>query len=121
MPEPKGFSKGGYGEAIAEGYLRAKGYEILATRYKCPYGEIDIVAGIGGVLVFAEVKLRRSTRSGYAAEAVTKTKQRFIINAALYYIGKKGDSYEGYRFDVIEIYGREFYDVNHIENAFYAE
>ncbi|MCL2702913.1 MAG: YraN family protein [Defluviitaleaceae bacterium] len=116
-----GFDKGIYGETIAEGYLRAKGYEILKTRYRCPYGEIDLVARHGIVIVFIEVKLRKTPNTGLAAESVTLKKQRRIIHSALHYIGANTNPCETYRFDVLEVYGREFYTVRHIENAFYAD
>ena len=115
------FDKGEYGENIAEGYLREKGYEILNRRYRCPCGEIDLVAKLGGTIAFIEVKLRKSRKAGLAAEAVTKSKRQAIIRTASHYIDKNGGPCGIYRFDVVEVLGREFYMVNHIENAFYAE
>ena len=113
--------KGEYGEIIAEGYLRAKGYAILETRYKCPYGEIDLIASNGGTTAFIEVKLRKTSKAGSAAESVTPQKQRRIIHSALHYIAARNLTGEIYRFDVIEIHGRQFYDIRHIEGAFYAD
>ena len=101
--------------------MRAKGYEIIKTRYKCAFGEIDIIAKYNGILVFAEVKLRKTPAAGYGAEAVTKKKQRAIIKTALHFITYVGEPCDSYRFDVLDIFGREHYEVNHIENAFYAE
>jgi len=112
---------GDFGENIAEGFLRAKGYEILAKKYKAVNGEIDLVAKLDDVVVFVEVKLRRSLKSGYGAESVTKTKQRSIIRTATRYIQKERTPCRAYRFDVIEVFGREQYEVKHIEGAFYAE
>ena len=113
--------KGKYGENIAEGYLRGKGYDIVRARYKCVYGEIDIIAKQGAVLVFAEVKFRRTTKGGAGAEAITKTKQRSIIKAAVHYISTQKPPCQTYRFDTIQVFGREFYEITHIENAFYAD
>jgi len=121
MQESGNINKGVYGENIAEGYLRAKGYEILASRFKCPYGEIDLIAMHNGVLVFAEVKFRKTTKAGFGAEAVTKQKQRRIIQTALHYIHRNNVPCDAYRFDVLDIIGREFYEINHIENAFFAD
>ena len=122
MSPNSGPSKGGYGEAIAEGYLRAKGCEILKSRYRCAYGEIDLIArDKDGILAFVEVKLRKNWKTGEAAEAVTPGKRRRIILTALHYIAAYGNGDMTYRFDVIEVWGREFYNVRHIENAFCAD
>ena len=53
---------GAWGEAVAAEYLRKKRYEILATGYRCRYGEIDLIVRNRRYLVFVEVKLRRSDR-----------------------------------------------------------
>lgn len=120
-PSTNRVDKGRYGETIAAGYLRARGHQILQTRYKCPYGEIDLITRQGDTIVFAEVKLRKSQKSGPGAESVTPAKQRRLINAARHYISTQNPGLETYRFDVLDIFGREFYTVNHIEDAFYAE
>ena len=58
----------------------AKGYRILAKRFRTPYGEIDLVARKRNLLVFVEVKARASLDE--AAYAVTPRQQQRIINAA---------------------------------------
>jgi putative endonuclease len=67
-------------EARAAAYLMAKGYRILAKRFRTPYGEIDIVARRRNLLAFIEVKARPSLDE--AAYAVTARQQARIINAA---------------------------------------
>jgi putative endonuclease len=67
-------------ESRAAAYLVAKGYRILARRWKCPLGEIDIVARRRQMLVFVEVKAR-DTLDG-AAEAVTPRQRARIAGAA---------------------------------------
>ena len=68
------------------------------------------------VLVFAEVKQRKTDYFGAPREFVGAEKQRKIKNTAQMYILKK--KYSGnVRFDVIEVLGKE---INHIENAFFA-
>jgi len=59
--------------------LRAKGYRILARRYRSPLGEIDIVARRGRLLAAIEVKARPSERE--ALEAVSPRQQQRIIGA----------------------------------------
>jgi len=80
--------------------LIAKGYRILARRFKTPAGEIDIVARRRGVLVFVEVKARE--RADEAAEAVTgRGKQRIAAAAALWLARNPTDAGRAIRFDVI--------------------
>jgi putative endonuclease len=74
------FRTGLSAEARAAAYLMAKGYRILAKRFRTPYGEIDIVARKRNLLAFIEVKARPSVDD--AAYAVTPRQQARIIDAA---------------------------------------
>jgi putative endonuclease len=74
------FRAGLSAEARAAAFLMAKGYRILAKRYRTPYGEIDIVARRRGLIAFVEVKARASLDE--AAYAVTPRQQARIIDAA---------------------------------------
>jgi putative endonuclease len=74
------FRTGLSAEARATAYLMAKGYRILAKRFRSPYGEIDIVARRRNLLAFVEVKARATLDD--AAYAVTPRQQQRIINAA---------------------------------------
>jgi putative endonuclease len=74
------FRTGLSAEARAAAYLMAKGYRILAKRFRTPYGEIDIVARRRNLLAFIEVKARASLDE--AAYAVTPRQQQRIIDAA---------------------------------------
>ena len=74
------FRTGLSAETRATVYLMAKGYRILAKRFRTPYGEIDIVARRRNLLAFVEVKARASLDE--AAYAVTPRQQRRIIDAA---------------------------------------
>ena len=67
-------------EARAAAFLMAKGYRILARRFRTPYGEIDIVARRRSLVAFIEVKARASLDE--AAYAVTPRQQARIIAAA---------------------------------------
>ena len=112
---------GNYGEAAAKGYLAALGYDILETRYRCDGGEIDIIAKDGEYLVFVEVKYRRQVNFGSPAAAVTASKQRAMATAAWFYLAKNNLADASCRFDIIEVFGRENLDINHIKDAFWAE
>ncbi len=65
---------GAYGERVAARFLRAAGLTVLDTNWRCPLGELDIVARDGDVLVVCEVKTRSSTGRGHPLEAVTPAK-----------------------------------------------
>jgi putative endonuclease len=74
------FRTGLSAESRAAAYLMAKGYRILAKRYRTPHGEIDIVARRRNLIAFVEVKARASLDE--AAFAVTPRQQARIIDAA---------------------------------------
>src|ERR1700709_1278880 len=74
------FRTGLSAEARAAAFLMAKGYRILAKRFRTPHGEIDIVARKRNLVAFIEVKARASLDE--AAYAVTPRQQARIIDAA---------------------------------------
>lgn len=97
-----------YEQAAAE-YLKSLGYRILKMNYRCPLGEIDIVAVDGNTLVFCEVKYRKSLRYGSPAEAVDFRKQTAIQRIAGMYLAEHGFPPERrIRFDVVAILNHTF-------------
>lgn len=94
---------GDAGEDRAARYLADGGAEIIARNYSCRGGEIDIIARLGGALIFVEVKSRSTLKFGTGAEAVTLAKQRRVCRAALHYLGAAGAHDSAIRFDVIEV------------------
>ena len=74
------FQTGISAESRAAAFLIAKGYRILARRFRTPHGEIDIVARRRNLIAFVEVKARASLDE--AAYAVTPRQQQRIVNAA---------------------------------------
>jgi putative endonuclease len=96
---------GTLGESLACEALRRQGYAILATRYRTRFGEIDIIAEHAGVLVFVEVKARRSASRGSAVDAVSPVKRRRIAAMALDYLAWTGRLEAPCRFDVVAIDG----------------
>ncbi|MCI5046438.1 MAG: YraN family protein [Aquisalinus sp.] len=98
----KSEQKGRYAEALAEAILRLKGYRIRARRWKCKYGEIDIIASHKSVLIFVEVKRRYSIQS--ATEAVTWQNRRRIEQAASAYAqSRRLTPLPAFRFDIFAI------------------
>jgi putative endonuclease len=115
----KEMTLGKQGEAFAAQYLKGKKYKILQTNYRCRSGEIDIIARDGSVLVFVEVKARRSATYGPPQLAVTPFKQRQISKTALTYLLQNRLMGENARFDVIALVIRNGEpDVTHIKDAF---
>jgi len=78
------FRFGHLGETVAAWALRLKGYRILASRFKTPVGEIDLVACRGSVLVFVEVKSRRG--QGVSDQPISPKQQQRIARAALAFV-----------------------------------
>jgi putative endonuclease len=86
-PRPERVAAFGLGlsaESRAAAYLVAKGYRIVARRFKTPFGEVDIVARRRGVLVFVEVKARSTLDA--AAESLQVRQQRRIADAAAFWL-----------------------------------
>ena len=94
---------GDRGEAMAAEYLREHGYEILASQFRCRFGEIDLIAEKDGVLMFVEVKLRTNLQYGAPREYVTVKKQEKLRAAALLYLSERELDAPA-RFDVAEGY-----------------
>jgi putative endonuclease len=111
---------GAFGERLAVTHLEAKGYRIRHRNFRCPEGEIDIVAEDGDCLVFVEVRTRRGDALGTPAESITEAKERRLVAVARAYL----QEYEGLpanqRIDVVGVeltpQGR-LLGVQHIEGA----
>ncbi len=99
--ERKSFGK--VGEELTAKYLKKRNYKIIERNYRCPLGEIDIIALDGKALVFVEVKTRGSTNFGPPQLAVGWRKQRQISKVALDFIKRKKISQMDMRFDVVSV------------------
>ncbi|HOG11784.1 MAG: YraN family protein [Smithellaceae bacterium] len=91
------------GEAMAADFLKRRGYRILEMNYRCSIGEIDMVAREKDVLVFVEVKTRKSGAMGYPEQAVGLVKQKKMSQLALWYLRDKNIGDAAVRFDVVAI------------------
>jgi putative endonuclease len=111
-------SLGQWGEKIALDFLKAQGMKILERNFRCPAGEIDIIARSSRQIVFAEVKTRTSGMFGTPQEAVNKRKQQQIIRVAQWYLEQNPLNLQP-RFDVLAIRTREGKPfLEHIPDAF---
>jgi putative endonuclease len=113
-------SLGQWGEKQAAVYLATHSFVILESNVRTPYGEIDLIASKDGVIVFIEVKTRRTTTFGFPEESVNQRKQNHILSSAQHYIQEHPELEAAWRIDVISI--RRFRDgrspqITHFENA----
>lgn len=94
---------GKQGEDLAARHLVGAGFTVLARNWRCPVGEIDIVALDGDVLVIAEVKTRTSTAFGSPAEAITRRKVDKLRELALMWLREHPGGGTQVRFDVVGV------------------
>ena len=94
---------GKVGEDLARKRLKDLGYRVIETNYRCPLGEIDLIARDGDTLVFVEIKTRSNQPSSSAKEAVHKRKQVQLSKVALAYMKHKNLWGSKARFDVVAI------------------
>lgn len=116
----KARSSGNRGEAEVAKYLRKKGYVLLASQWRCRFGELDLVAkDQKGTICFVEVKLRSSRSIALPREFVDQRKQERLRIAAASYLSMH-DMDVPARFDVAEVYTENdgTLRVEYLENAF---
>jgi putative endonuclease len=106
---------GARGEELVAEWYRARGYRVLDRNWRCRAGELDIVAGRDGLVVFCEVKTRSSVAFGVPSEAVTAVKQRRLRTLGVQWLGQSGVRARDVRFDVASVLDRE---IDVIEGAF---
>ncbi|HIG24344.1 MAG TPA: YraN family protein [Acidimicrobiia bacterium] len=108
---------GKWGENRAERFYRSEGFRTLGRNWRCPEGEIDLILVKGSLVVFCEVKTRRSLRFGHPAEAVGAQRQRRLRHAAMVWRQGPGRRWAkgNMRFDVVAIFPGH---LERIEGAF---
>ena len=107
------------GEALAFNKIKSMGYKKIVKNYRCPLGEVDLVAKDGDTLVFIEIKTRRGRPLGYAKEAVNARKQKQISKVALAYMKANNCCDVSARFDVVAVsLGSGPPQIEVIQNAF---
>jgi putative endonuclease len=107
---------GADGEAMAEAWYRAQGYDVLERNWRCRDGEIDLIVARNRLVVVCEVKTRSTAAFGAPAEAITRTKRHRLRHlAATWLDGDAPFRLKEIRFDVACILGGE---LEVIEGAF---
>lgn len=110
---------GAAGESEARAYLEEKEYQILETNFRTSFGEIDLIVLKEEILIFVEVKTRKSKAFGLPREAVNFKKQQKYYRLAQAYLQRHPQLQQQPRFDVIEVYySKGQCRIEHIINAF---
>ena len=91
------------GEKLARDFLEKKDYRIIETNYRCPEGEIDIIAKRADFLVFIEVRTKRSLKFGSPEESMTPTKKQRLIDTALHYQQAHNNLPTLWRIDIVAV------------------
>jgi len=110
---------GKWGEETAVNHLISNGYVILDQNVRTGYGEIDIVASDEEVVVFVEVKTRRSILFGPPEVSINQRKKEKLIESSQSYMQEHPELGNNWRIDVIAIrqQGSEKVDITHFDNA----
>jgi putative endonuclease len=109
--------RGNAAETRALSYLENRGLRLLQRNYRSRGGEIDLIMQQDDTLVFVEVRYRKSSLFGSAAESVTRAKQRKLISTASQFLQTRGLD-TPCRFDVVGISGPHQTEIEWIRNAF---
>ena len=107
-------------ELEARRFLERKGLRFIAANVHSRGGEIDLIMKHAKVIVFVEVRYRRTNHFGDAAASVTRRKQQKLLHAAQYWLARTSGSFDTVdcRFDVLAFTGNE---IEWLTNAFTAD
>jgi putative endonuclease len=124
-PDPRQ-ALGALGERVAERWLVARGWRVLARRFRSGHRDLDLVVSRSGLVAFVEVKTRRAPAAGGSfadpLEAVHWRKRRELVRSAQVWIARHGPAGAAYRFDVVGVAfalgARPAVRVRHVADAF---
>jgi putative endonuclease len=108
---------GAWGESIAADWLAEQGCQILARNIRTPYGEIDIIAQQGDVIIFVEVKTLTSSANFFPETNITPRKQQHMLNSAQQYAAEH--EIDHWQIDAIAVEGKPGSSpvITHFENV----
>ena len=112
---------GEIGEQHARAFLQNKGCKILETNFRAGRAEIDIIARLGKIVLFVEVKTRASNQFAEPWESVGFRKRKYLKTAAQAYVNQHYSNQNEYRFDVLSILLQDNSippEIEWIQNAF---
>lgn len=107
---------GQIGEDLAADFLQQQGMVIIERNFRCPQGELDIIARDGETIVFVEVKTRRTLALGSPLEAVTKAKLKRIRMLSGIWLRGQNDFFASTRIDALGIVMEPAPDYSHRRN-----
>ena len=110
---------GDWGEQIAVDYLISKNVKVIGRNIRTGYGEIDILGQENGIIIFFEVKTRRTEEFGNPEDAVNYKKREHMRNSALDFMQSNPDLEMDWRIDVIAIFvgGKDKFQIRWVKNA----
>jgi putative endonuclease len=94
---------GALGEKYARDFLKKRGYRLLETNYRCPHGEIDIIARHKDSVVFIEVRTKTSHAFGSPEESISFTKRNHMRASAFHYVQSHRDLPEQWSIGLVAI------------------
>jgi putative endonuclease len=107
------------GEAMADAFVRALGWRVVARNFRCRAGEIDLVALDRDTVVFLEVRSRSGDGRGTPLESVDGRKQAQVVRVARHFLALHGWHERAARFDVVGVrFDAEPPAVEHVRGAF---
>lgn len=119
MPTPR-MRLGLRGEQLARAFLEEKGYQIADTNYRCPWGELDIVAQDGDDLAFVEVRTRRTSQYGEPEESLSASKQQHLVASCQHYLQQHDREGTSWRIDLVCVRftpDHRLLGIEHLEHA----
>ena len=110
---------GDWGEQIAVDYLISNNIKVIGQNIRTSYGEIDILGQKDGIIIFFEVKTRRTEEFGNPEDAVNYKKREHMRNSALDFMQSNPDLEMDWRIDVIAIFvgGKDKFQIRWVKNA----
>jgi putative endonuclease len=94
---------GKLGETLAAEYLKNNGLGIIEINYRCPCGEIDIIAQENDYIVFTEVRTKTGNLFGTPEESISQIKKKHLIETAYTYLDEKDKRESNWRIDFIAV------------------
>ncbi|HNV08253.1 MAG: YraN family protein [Dokdonella sp.] len=115
-------SSGSLFEDIALAHAKAQGLSLVERNFNCRFGEIDLILREGNIVVFLEVRYRKSQEFGGAMQSIGSQKRERLLKAASLFLQSRPEfARNACRFDVMAIAGSaQQPDINWQRNAFEA-
>ena len=91
------------GEKLARDFLKKQGFSIIETNYRCPEGEVDLIARHQDYLVFVEVRAKTGPGFGSPEESITPAKQERLRAISAHYLQTHDGLPRKWRIDVVAV------------------